>query len=319
MAFSPNGRPERDHGLPDLQGARLAERGRGEVVDVLGLDDRDVGQRVGPDDLGLLGGAVVEVDRDGGVAAHAGDDVVVGEDLAVLGQDDARAGASSGLAGHVDLDHGGQHGGRHLLDGAVLDQGGRGRLVLAGGVRGGDHGVVVVDGVERRRAADACGTTERPGRRRARPRRARGNAAAAWPSAWSGPAGSARTRRTSSAAQAAVPTDMSAAAGARGCTGEGAASWCPQGEWADRTRGACRPSGARRRARCRGGRSGCSGSARPYVPVSGIILRAGFERATTVPRPREGPSCRAPGTRMRLRPRGRRRRAPCRRDGPRPP
>ena len=247
-------RADRDHGLPHLQRARLAERSGGQVVHPVDLDDRDVGHRVGADDGGLLGGAVVEVDRDRAVVAGAGDDVVVGEDLTVLGQDDARAGARTGLARHVDLHHRGQHCSGHLLDGSVLDECGRRRLVLARCVRGGGRRAVVLEGVERGGAADAGRSSEDEGTDEDRRRQP----------AVTGQGLRARSAGLRSRAAARVRTEAAA-----GCS-------CPQRVSAARTRGACRRSRAGRCRCCRRARSGsgafCS-SMTPSVrshPESGL-------------------------------------------------
>ena len=83
VASRPNGEPIATTFSPTSTWVEVPMRGRLQAGDALGLDDREVGQRVGADDGGLLGGAVVEVHGD--LAALAGDldDVVVGEDLAV--------------------------------------------------------------------------------------------------------------------------------------------------------------------------------------------------------------------------------------------
>ena len=97
----PNGEPMATTCSPTSRSSELPSVGRGEARDVLGLDHGEVGDRVGADDRRLGGAAVVEADRD--AAAVGGDlgDVVVGEDLAVGGQDDAGAGA--GLCWPVTL------------------------------------------------------------------------------------------------------------------------------------------------------------------------------------------------------------------------
>ena len=84
-----------------------------------GLDDGGVGERVGAEDLGVRAGAVGEGHLDRAAVAGHLDDVVVGEDRAVGGEDDARAGPGLAVAGDVDLHHARQHLLRHRLDRAV--------------------------------------------------------------------------------------------------------------------------------------------------------------------------------------------------------
>ena len=69
--------------------AAVAERSGDEVLGV-DLEHREVGVRIGPDDLGL---ELAPVEQAHGHLIGAIDDVVVGEDVAVLGDDEARAGA----------------------------------------------------------------------------------------------------------------------------------------------------------------------------------------------------------------------------------
>ncbi len=127
-------RADGDDVLADVELAGLADRRGGQAGHVLGLDHREVGHRVGADDLGRRRGAVVEVHGDPAAALGDLDDVVVGEDLAVLAEDDAGAGAGALRAGDVDLHDRGQHGLGDLLDRAV---GGRDvRAVGDGGLGG---------------------------------------------------------------------------------------------------------------------------------------------------------------------------------------
>ena len=80
----------------DLRG--VADGHRDEVARrVVQQEDREVGRRVGADDLGVVGAAVVERDADRRVGAGAGGHVVVGEDVALVVDDDARA-LAAGLA-----------------------------------------------------------------------------------------------------------------------------------------------------------------------------------------------------------------------------
>ena len=108
VASRPNGEPIATTFSPTVDRRRRADGGRLQAGDVLGLDHGEVGERVGADDGRLLGRAVVEAHRDLAALADRGD-VVVGEDLAVGADDDARAGALALGAADVDLHDGGQH------------------------------------------------------------------------------------------------------------------------------------------------------------------------------------------------------------------
>src|SRR5262249_21162608 len=125
-----------DDRVADLHAGGVGQRERldlrGRRVDV---DDGDVGADVGTDDGRLVGGAVVELHRDG---ARAVDDVVVGDDVALVVVEEAGAlrlrgtaaaaeGGRAGGLGRVDLDDA-----RRILlrdvgdrEGAVRDIGGR--------------------------------------------------------------------------------------------------------------------------------------------------------------------------------------------------
>ena len=61
------------------------------MADRLHLDQRDVGVRIGPDHLGAQAAAVGQLDRD---PVGALDHVVVGEDVTLLVDDEAGAGAA---------------------------------------------------------------------------------------------------------------------------------------------------------------------------------------------------------------------------------
>ncbi len=119
--------------MPDAQGGGIAERGGGEVRAV-DADDGQVGIRVFPNKLGGEPPAV----RQGGLdLAGAMDDVAVGEDEAVGGEDESRpaaAGVGPALGGVVDLDidhrRAGQAGGFHHSAGIGVKSGLlRGRIV----------------------------------------------------------------------------------------------------------------------------------------------------------------------------------------------
>src|SRR5436305_777725 len=83
-AFEADRRPDRADPLPDLEARGVSQRGRDQVLDALGLDHGGVGERVGAEHLGAGVGPVVEADAQTARLACEGDDVVVGEDLAVL-------------------------------------------------------------------------------------------------------------------------------------------------------------------------------------------------------------------------------------------
>ena len=75
------------HPLADPRGVAVAQRRGSEVVGV-DLEHGQVGARIGADDLGLELTPVEQPDRHLVGAVH---DVVVGQDVAVLGDDEARA------------------------------------------------------------------------------------------------------------------------------------------------------------------------------------------------------------------------------------
>ncbi len=71
-----------------MRGGCSAKRDEREVVAAVDLDQRQVGARIGADDLGGVGLAVVGRDLDGlGLVDH----VVVGHGVAVGGDEEARA------------------------------------------------------------------------------------------------------------------------------------------------------------------------------------------------------------------------------------
>ena len=127
-----------------------------------GLDDRGVGERVGAEHLGRGVRAVVEVDADLAALAGQGGDVVVGEDLAVGAQDDARARPGAAGAAHVDLDHGGQHVVGDLHDRVGVRRRDGRAAALGDDRRRGDR--AVVRGGPDRRAADAGGAADEQAR-----------------------------------------------------------------------------------------------------------------------------------------------------------
>ena len=86
----PCGLPMATTSWPDPEPLGVAEHGRREAV-LLGAEDGEVGERVGPDDLGRDLAAVDE--RGLHLPSVAGDDVGRGEQEAVGGDDDAAAAA----------------------------------------------------------------------------------------------------------------------------------------------------------------------------------------------------------------------------------
>src|SRR5688500_12031643 len=103
-----------DGHLADAQAVRIAEGGGGELLGVVALDaeDGEVGGGIGADDFDLEAAAV---GRDGFELAGVLDDVVVGEDVAVRGQEEAGAGAA---------DFEGTAAGAHLAEDGDVDDGG---------------------------------------------------------------------------------------------------------------------------------------------------------------------------------------------------
>ena len=96
----PSGAPTAIVASPTLRSTESPNSIGREARGVLELDDREVVGRVGADDLGVVDVSVRRRDADGGVAGRTveGDDVGVGDDVAVLGEDDARAGAGGAAA-----------------------------------------------------------------------------------------------------------------------------------------------------------------------------------------------------------------------------
>ena len=86
------GTADRDDQLADPQAGRFAELGVGEPG-VFGLDDRDVGPGVGPDDVAVDFAAVIQANAH---PARAADDVVICEQKPV--GSDQKAGSRSGCA-----------------------------------------------------------------------------------------------------------------------------------------------------------------------------------------------------------------------------
>ena len=87
VRFSPSGLPTASTHSPTRERVAVAQRGGSEVVRV-DLEHGQVGARIGADDLGLELTPVEQADRHLVGAVH---DVIVGEDVAVLGDDEARA------------------------------------------------------------------------------------------------------------------------------------------------------------------------------------------------------------------------------------
>ena len=116
VASRPNGEPIATTPWPTCEARGVPDGGRREVVDALGLDHRGVGERVGAEDLGGGVRAVVERDARSAGLAGQGDDVVVGEDLAVGLRMMPEPEPDAVGAGHVDHHDGGQHALGDLLD-----------------------------------------------------------------------------------------------------------------------------------------------------------------------------------------------------------
>jgi len=76
-----------EHPFADLQRLGIAQRYGRQTVG-RDADDRHVGLRIRPDDLGVQGTAVDQLDHD---LVGVRDDVVVGEDMSLLGNDEAGA------------------------------------------------------------------------------------------------------------------------------------------------------------------------------------------------------------------------------------
>ena len=79
-----------EHGIPHSEARGVAEGGDGEVARLAGeqLDDADVGDRVGADELGV---DVLAADKGADDLLGLAGDVMVGEDVTFLGEDDAAA------------------------------------------------------------------------------------------------------------------------------------------------------------------------------------------------------------------------------------
>ena len=161
-ALEPERRPDGHDLLADLHVVGAAEAGRRQPAHALGLDQREVGQRVRADDVRRRGGAVVERHQD--VTVRLGHHVVVGEDLAVGREDDAGPAAAALCGADVDLDDRREHGRGDLLDALGASGGGvlRGQRVGRADARAGGGGVVVESCV-RGRAADAAEHTGEQG------------------------------------------------------------------------------------------------------------------------------------------------------------
>ncbi len=191
---SPRGAPTASTVWPTASFS-LSAKVAGTRSGALHLDDGEVARRVGADDAGGHGGAVGEGHADR-PAGHGGrDDVVVGDDVAVLAQDDARAGARDLLRpaelpglrpGHRDGDDARRDRRGRGLRAAGDGLGGSARAAaLDGGRAGRDaRGVVALQGVhdaaadrsgrearehETGRARGARGAGSRRPRRRCRP------------------------------------------------------------------------------------------------------------------------------------------------------
>ena len=97
---SPNGLPIATTQSPTLSRVESAKRTKGSGRERIDLEHGDVGGGVAPDDLGFIFGPVGE--RDGDLLDHRvgpsrGDDMVVGDDIAVGGDDEARAERAAAL------------------------------------------------------------------------------------------------------------------------------------------------------------------------------------------------------------------------------
>src|SRR5439155_24605587 len=82
--------PDRDRPVADPDLIGVAQRDRGQGAGAVDLDDRDVGARIGADDLRLEFAMVAQRDHDIGRVAH---DMVVRKDVPFLIDDEARAAA----------------------------------------------------------------------------------------------------------------------------------------------------------------------------------------------------------------------------------
>ena len=112
--FCPNGLPIAATGVADLRRRSPSRAASGVQVEALGVDlqQGDVGERVEADDLGLDLVAVGELDVDlvrlvqragrGAGRLGVGDHVGVGEDLAVVGDHEARALTAAAAAAAED-------------------------------------------------------------------------------------------------------------------------------------------------------------------------------------------------------------------------
>jgi len=113
-AMSVSGPPElpglmaadREHGIADRDLVGIGQDHRG-MVAVFDLEDRHVRVGVGTDDLGGGDAAVAEQDLEalGGFRAAADDHVVVGHDVAVVGDDEARTVPAVGGEDRDDRGH----------------------------------------------------------------------------------------------------------------------------------------------------------------------------------------------------------------------
>jgi hypothetical protein len=106
-AVEPERAADGEDGVADVQVVGVAERGGGEAADPVGLDDGQVGGRVTADDGGVGRRAVGEGHGQVAAVGRGRDDVVVGEDLTVLADDDARTAAAELVGPERDRHHAG--------------------------------------------------------------------------------------------------------------------------------------------------------------------------------------------------------------------
>ena len=190
-------RPDRDDGLADGERVGLGEGGGLQARRGGHLDDREVGGRRRAHDGGVGDGPVVEGDADLARRAGTGDDVVVGQDVAVGVQHDTGAEA----AGLSRADGDGHH--------RRVDLGGRGR-----------HRPVELGRGRRRGAGDADRGAGRQPTRRSRGRTSRCPPRRRSPPTWRRP----RAWRRAQAAASGWPLPCGAAGS--GCTPAGAGKSC---------------------------------------------------------------------------------------------
>ena len=139
---------DRGDRLADLHAAGLSDHDRLEIR-ALDLDDGDVVILVAADDGGIIGRAVVGRDLDG---ARTLDDVIVGEDVAVLGDEKAAAAGGGLCRAAEDIRRGGHVDAHDAVDVGGVDLG-HGELLLAVHLDLPDLGDLTVGDLDLRRAA----------------------------------------------------------------------------------------------------------------------------------------------------------------------